>query len=369
MSRNQGSPAPAPTKTASNVVEEPVDGPRLADDVVEAQLDAEAAHVVDLAPDDGLGQAELGDAVGEHAAGLVQGLEDGHLVAEQGQVGGHRDAGRPGADDGDAPAVERAGAAEPLDRALLAPPSRPRSAPGGRWPPARPSCPARSRFSHCSSCGQTRPQTAGRALVSLIVRDAGREVAVGDASDEGGDVDADRAAVDAAGLLAGEAARGLLAGQLGGVAEGDLVEVAHALERLLLRHRPPHASRPCSRALTSLLRSGRRSRCGAGARPPRRCSVSRRARNSSQSTSWPSKSGPSTQANFVLPPTVSRQTPHMPVPSIMIGFMLTIVLMPSGWVCRQTSIIWKVQPLAMMRSGCDRLAASRISARRVTCPL
>ena len=31
--------------------------------------------------------------------------------------------------------------------------------------------------------------------------------------------------------------------------------------------------------------------------------------------------GPSTQANFVSPPTVSRQPPHMPVPSIMMGFM------------------------------------------------
>ena len=69
--------------------------------------------------------------------------------------------------------------------------------------------------SHCSSCGQTRPQTAGRALVSLTSLIAAREVALGDAADEARDVDADRAAVDAARLLAGQAARGLLDGQLG----------------------------------------------------------------------------------------------------------------------------------------------------------
>jgi hypothetical protein len=32
-----------------------------------------------------------------------------------------------------------------------------------------------------------------------------------------------------------------------------------------------------------------------------------------------------------LASTVSRQPPHMPVPSIMIGFMLTTVLMPNSW--------------------------------------
>ena len=37
----------------------------------------------------------------------------------------------------------------------------------------------------------------------------------------------------------------------------------------------------------------------------------------SQSTSWPSNSGPSTHTNFVLPPTLTRQAPHIPVPSTM----------------------------------------------------
>ena len=58
----------------------------------------------------------------------------------------------------------------------------------------------------------------------------------------------------------------------------------------------------------------------------------------------------------------------MPVPSIMMGFMLTIVLMASGCVSLATVIIWKVQPWAMTRSG-EIFSSVRISARRVTCPL
>ncbi len=45
----------------------------------------------------------------------------------------------------------------------------------------------------------------------------------------------------------------------------------------------------------------------------------------SKSTRCPSNSGPSTQANFTSPPTITRHAPHIPVPSTMIGFMLTMV--------------------------------------------
>ena len=41
---------------------------------------------------------------------------------------------------------------------------------------------------------------------------------------------------------------------------------------------------------------------------------------------WPSKSGPSTQANLTLSPTLTRQPPHMPVPSTISGLRLTMVL-------------------------------------------
>jgi len=44
-------------------------------------------------------------------------------------------------------------------------------------------------------------------------------------------------------------------------------------------------------------------------------------------TSCPSNSGPSTHTNRVFPPTETRQAPHIPVASTMMGFRLTTVLM------------------------------------------
>ena len=80
------------------------DRARLADHEVGLELDAELLQVLDLALHDRLGQPELRDAVDEHAAGLVQRLEDRHVVAGLDQV--------PGADQ---PAGARA-----ADRDLLA---------------------------------------------------------------------------------------------------------------------------------------------------------------------------------------------------------------------------------------------------------
>ena len=71
---------------------------------------------------------------------------------------------------------------------------------------------------------------------------------------------------------------------------------------------------------------------------------------SSKSTRCPSKSGPSTHANFVSPPTLRRQPPHMPVPSIMIGFMLTTVFCAYGFVAMQTNFIMTNGPIAITAS-------------------
>ena len=53
---------------------------------------------------------------------------------------------------------------------------------------------------------------------------------------------------------------------------------------------------------------------------------------SSKSTWWPSKSGPSTQANLICSPILTRHPPHIPVPSTITGFRLTMVRMPCGRV-------------------------------------
>src|SRR3990172_6308562 len=69
----------------------------------------------------------------------------------------------------------------------------------------------------------------------------------------------------------------------------------------------------------------------------------------SQSTRCPSNSGPSIQANRVSLPTVTRQRPHMPVPSIIMGFRLTSVLMPKGLVVSETAFIMIAGPTVMTR--------------------
>ena len=67
---------------------------------------------------------------------------------------------------------------------------------------------------------------------------------------------------------------------------------------------------------------------------------------SSQSTKAPSNSGPSMQTNFVLPPMVSRQAPHMPVPSTMMVFNDTSQGMPCFWAVRLENFIMMGGPMA-----------------------
>jgi len=68
--------------------------------------------------------------------------------------------------------------------------------------------------------------------------------------------------------------------------------------------------------------------------------------SSAKFTSWPSNSGPSTHTNRVLPPTLTRQAPHIPVASTMMGFRLTTVLMFRLRVTLQTTRIMGTGPMA-----------------------
>jgi hypothetical protein len=58
-----------------------------------------------------------------------------------------------------------------------------------------------------------------------------------------------------------------------------------------------------------------------------------------KSTRWASNSGPSTQANWLFPSTLTRQPPHIPVPSTMTELRLTTVRMPWGRVVSATARI------------------------------
>ena len=59
---------------------------------------------------------------------------------------------------------------------------------------------------------------------------------------------------------------------------------------------------------------------------------------------------PSTQANLTSPPTVTLQAPHIPVPSTMIGFKLTIVGISSSLVRIDTNFIMIIGPMATTTS-------------------
>ena len=65
-----------------------------------------------------------------------------------------------------------------------------------------------------------------------------------------------------------------------------------------------------------------------------------------QSTCAPSNSGPSMQTNFVFPPMVRRQAPHIPVPSTMMVLSDTSVGMPYFCVSRQQNFIIIGGPMA-----------------------
>ena len=91
-----------------------------------------------------------------------------------------------------------------------------------------------------------------------------------------------------------------------------------------------------------------------------------RARRSFQSTSVASKSGPSTQANLVLPPTSTRQQPHMPVPSTMIGFREAMMGMFSSWQVMAENFIIGTGPTQKAASMAP--ASQRRLSGRVTTP-
>ena len=100
----------------------------------------------------------------------------------------------------------------------------------------RPLLPRMHSISHCVSCGQTRPVTAGRALSLSRQWAASGRLPWESSSIKRGMLTHHRATGDALGVLAQEAALGFEQGHLLGQAEVDLVEVGVADQRVLLRH-------------------------------------------------------------------------------------------------------------------------------------
>jgi len=87
------------------LLEQLVDGERLADDDVRLHIHAHRGKGVDLFLHDGLGQTELRNAVNKHAARRVERLEHGYFIALLCKVARAGQPGRAGAHNCDAVAV------------------------------------------------------------------------------------------------------------------------------------------------------------------------------------------------------------------------------------------------------------------------
>src|SRR5512135_2369215 len=344
------------------LLEQFVDGDRLADDRVAFQLRAQFPDVLHLGLHDLLWEAEFGDAVHEHPARLVQRFEDRHVVPDLDEVtrDGQPRGARPDHRDALARRLPDPGDLDVPGDALEVG-DEPFETPDGHRLPL---LPEDARHLALFLLGTDAAAHRGEGVGLLDFSSRLDEFSPRHKVDELGDLDADGAPLHALRVLALDAAGRLQYGEVRGQPERDLPEVPDPHLRRLLRHRlPGNAER---------LRAGSRSRVGHQFPPPARtaaplmhfpslCSIrsiavfsSRRyARlritSSLKSTWWPSNSGPSTQTNFVVPPTVTRQAPHIPVASTMIGLRLTMVLIPWGRVTSATARIIGTGPIPMHR--------------------
>ena len=87
------------------VLEQLIDGLGLADDGVVYDLDAHCLEVIDLGGNYLLGQTELRNTVNKNAAGLVEGLKNGYVIAHLAQISCAGEGSGAGADDRDAVTV------------------------------------------------------------------------------------------------------------------------------------------------------------------------------------------------------------------------------------------------------------------------
>ena len=275
------------------VVHQLVDGQDFTDDHVRLDVHAQLLQALDLVLDDVLGQTELGDAVHQHAAGHMQGLVDGDLVAQLGQIARDGQAGRACADDSDLVAVGRGGGG--LGMYVVAVPVGNKALETANADGLSLDAADALAFALVLLRADTAADGGQRAgLGNHVV--GGLKVALGDVLDEAGNINFNGAAAAAGVVLALQAALGLVHGHLLGVAKGDLFKVFVADVRLLAGHGALfriHVRHNYCTSCFSKLHSASRACASKGLYIVPRCIAS------SKSTSKPSKSGPSTQANLV----------------------------------------------------------------------
>ena len=223
-------------------LEQLVDGQHPADDHVGHHMDALGLQLGDLVGHDGLGQTELGDTVHQHAAGSMQGLENGHVIALLGQVAGAGQTGRAGTDHGHLLAVGLRLGGHLVDVLPIPVGHEPlQTADGHRLAlHAADALALALALLGAHTAGQGRQGIGGGDdLVGSL------EVALGYLMNKLGDAHIDGAALDALGVFAVQAAACLFLGHLFGIAQCNFFEIAGTNLGVLLRHRGLGQSHIC----------------------------------------------------------------------------------------------------------------------------
>ena len=210
------------------------EGKEASDQRIAFELDAQLDELVDFGIDHRVGQAEIRDAVFQHAAGLVEGLEHGNFAAGLGHIRRAGHACRAGADDADLVAVL-------LDVGEVGPAFADRrvtdkafeSADGHRFQRL-----ADGTFAFALVFLWADAATDGRQEAGLRQDVVGTaQILLIDFLDEAGDVDADRTARNTGLVGTHQAAFGFALCVLGPVTAGHFLKVFGAYRCLLFGHR------------------------------------------------------------------------------------------------------------------------------------
>lgn len=218
-----------------------VEGEGAADHHIGHDLHAQFLQLLDFVLDDGLGQTEFGDAVHEHPAHLVEGFEQRHVIAQFGQVPGGGEAGRSAPHHGHFDAVLGCQAFFHDIRARFPGPVRHepfQTADGHRF-----SLDAQDAvFFALVFLGAHPAAHGGQGVLVLQDVDGSVKIPFRHRMDELGDIHVHRAALDALGILAVEAALGFVHRHVFRVAQGHFFKVMVPYIRRLFRHGISHSS-------------------------------------------------------------------------------------------------------------------------------
>ncbi len=197
---------------------------------------AKILELVDFLCHDCLGQTELGNTIHQHAAGLVEGLENGDGIALASQIASAAQTGRAGTDDSHLVTVglrhDRCAALVTIFHVIV----------------------SHEAFEATNADALALDATHALTLALVLLRadtaaHGGQavgggddliglvKVTLGDLGDKLRNTHGHRAAIHALGTLAVEAALGLVNGHLSSVAECHFFKVLVANQRLLLGHR------------------------------------------------------------------------------------------------------------------------------------